>query len=274
MTLTSRNNYLFTGIGVSLAVLAGAVILANQTLPLFLDLVKQAARRPSGYPLAGGFPVNPYVPFIVMLAAALYAVAVQTLIYQFFEKTQSPEIFFFSLFAFSFTLECGRLSLPLQHLYALPQAFTVAAERVKLFGRLFGIFSLFISSVYATGLKAQKQGTILFSIFIAAMLFAIRVPVDSLAWDTCLHLDSGYRSVLRMLELTTGLLAVASYLVSAHLKGSKEFVLIGTGALLVFIGRIFLFDADSLYTPVPALICLVTGTWFVCRQLHRLYLWM
>jgi hypothetical protein len=274
MTLTSRNYYLLTGIGVSLAVLAAAVIFANQTLPFFPDLVKQAAKRPSGYPLTGGFPVNPYAPFIVMLATALYAVVVQTLIYQFFEKTQSPEIFFFALFAFSFTFECGRISLPLQHIYALPQAFSVTAERMRLFGRLFGLFALFMSSVYATGFKAQKQGTILFSIFVAAMLFAIRIPIDALGWDTCLHLDSGYRPVLRMLELSTGMLAVASYLVSARLKNSKEFALIGAGVFLVFVGRIFLFDADSLYTPVPALICLVGGTWLVCTQLHRIYLWM
>jgi hypothetical protein len=218
--------------------------------------------------------VNAYVPFATMLAAAFYAVIVQTLVYQFFEKTQSPEIYFFALFAFSVTFDCGRMVIPLQHLYALPQAFPVAAERLELFGRFFGLLALFASSVYATGFKAQKQGTIFFAITLVALLFAMRIPIDALAWDTGLRLNSGYRSMFKIIELTIALLSVASYLVSARLRGSKDFLLIGAGVFLVFIGQSFLLDADTIFTPLPAFICLIAGTWLICNPLHRIYLWM
>jgi hypothetical protein len=274
MTLTTRNCYLLAGIGLSLAALVLVLVFARLALPLFPGLVDEAAGRSFRYGIFPAWPQNPYVPFAAMLAALVYAVIAQTLVYQFFEKTQSPEIFFFALFVFSFTFECGRMALPLQRSYALPHVFAVTAERLELFGQFFGVFALFASSIYATGFKAQKQGTVLFAITLIALLFAIRIPIDPLAWDTGLRLNSGYRSMFRMIELVTALLAVASYLVSARMRGGKEFVLAGAGAFLAFAGRVFLLDADTIYTPVPAFLCLLAGTWLVCKQLHRIYLWM
>jgi hypothetical protein len=80
--------------------------------------------------------------------------------------------------------------------------------------------------------------------------------------------------MFKIIELVIALLSVASYLASARIRGSKDYVLMGTGVLLVFIGRAFLLDADTVYTPVPAFLCLAAGTWLICRPLHRVYLWM
>jgi hypothetical protein len=273
MTLTTRNFYLLAGIGISLAALVLVFVFAYQIIPLLPGLAGEAVKRPFNYGLPD-WPVNAYVPFATMLTAAFYAVIVQTLVYQSFEKTQSPEIYFFALFAFSFTFDCGRMVIPLQRIYALPQAFPVAAERLELFGQFFGLLALFASSVYATGFKAQKQGTVFFAITLVALLFAIRIPIDPLAWNTGLRLNSGYRSMFNVIELVIVLLSVASYLVSARLRGSMEFVLIGAGVFLVFCGRSFLLNADTLYTPVSAFLCLGAGTWLICKPLHRIYLWM
>jgi hypothetical protein len=273
MTLTTRNWYLLAGIGFSLAALVLALVFAHIALPLFPGLVDEAAVRGFTYGMFPAWQVNPYVPFAVMLAAVVYAVITQTLVYQFFEKTQSPEIFFFALFVFSFTFECVRMALPLQQHYALPQVFAVTAERLELFGRFFGVFALFASSIYATGFKAQKQGTVLFLITLIALFFAIRIPIDPLAWDSGLRLNSGHRSMFRIIETVTALLAVASYLVSARMRGGKEFVLVGVGAFLAFMGRMFLLDANAFSTAALAFLCLLAGTGLVCKQLHRIYLW-
>ncbi|MDR1096155.1 MAG: hypothetical protein LBL31_07175 [Spirochaetaceae bacterium] len=273
MTLTTRNWFLLAGIGLSLGTLALVIVFAYRIMPQLPGLAEEAVKRPFDYGTLN-WPANAYVPFAAMLAAAFYAVVVQTLVYRFFEKTQSPEIYFFALFAFSVTFDCGRMVIPLQRLYALPQAFPVAAERLELFGRFFGLLALFASSVYATGFKAQKQGTVFFAITLIALLFAIRIPIDPLAWDTSLRLNSGYRSMFDVVEAVIALLAVASYLVSARLRGNREFILIGAGVFLVFIGQSLLFGADTIFTPAPAFLCLAAGTWLVCKPLHRIYLWM
>jgi hypothetical protein len=270
-----RNYHLLAGIGISLGVLVLTLVFAHVVYPLLPELVEEAVKRPLGAEmLPAAWPVNPYAPFAVVIASVCYAVVLQMLIFQFFEKTQSPEIYFFALFVFSFTFECGRMVIPLQHIYALPQAFVAAAERLGLFGRFFGLFALFVSSVYATEPKTQKQGTVLFAITLVSLLFASRVPIDPLAWDTTLRLDGGYRSMFKVVELATALLSVASYLVSARIRGSKEFVQAGIGVLLVFVGRAFLFDADTMYTPIQAFLCLGAGSLLIFKPLHRVYLWI
>ncbi|MDR1230301.1 MAG: hypothetical protein LBK61_02745 [Spirochaetaceae bacterium] len=273
MTLTTRNCFLLAGIGLSLGALVLVIVFAYQVIPQLPGLAEEAVKRPFHYGILN-WPANAYVPFATMAGAAFYAVFVQTLIYQFFEKTQSPEIYFFALFAFSVTFDCGRMVIPLQHIYALPQAFPVAAERLELFGRFFGLLALFASSIYATGFKAQKQGTVFFAITLVALLFALRIPIDPLAWDTSLRLNSGFRSMFDAIEAVIALLSVASYLVSSRLRGSKEFILVGTGVFFVFIGQSLLFGADTIFTPLPAFLCLAAGTWLVCKPLHRIYLWM
>ena len=273
MTLTARNRYLLAGIAVSLIALAAVLLLAYRCLPYFPGLAAAASGRPETLPLFAHLPANPYVPFFVITASAIYAVIAQILVYHSFEKTQSPEILFFALFIFSFTFVSGRLLLPLEELYDLPRAFVAAAERLEQFGRVFGMFALFVSSVYAAGLKAQRQGSVLFALTIAALLIALRVPIDSLSWDTNFRLASGYRRMFTVLETIMVTLTVLGFLVSTHTRGAKEFFGAGIGALCTALGRAFFLDADAVLPLVPAAVSLGAGTWLVSRQLRRIYLW-
>jgi hypothetical protein len=274
VTLTVRNRYLLAGIAVSLVALSAVLLLAYRCLPYFPGLAAEAASRPPALPLLAKLPANPYAPFCVIAVSAIYAVIAQILVYHSFEKTQSPEILFFALFIFSFTFVSGRLLLPLEEIYDLPRAFVAAAERLEQFGRIFGMFSLFVSSVYAAGLKAQRQGTVLFSVTIAALLIALRIPIDSLSWDTNFRLASGYRRMFSVLEMIMITLTVAGFLVSAHTRGAKEFFFAGIGVLCTALGRVFLLDADAVLPLFPAAVSLGAGTWLVSRQLRRIYLWM
>jgi hypothetical protein len=209
-----------------------------------------------------------------MCAAVLYALIVSTLIYFFFEKTQSPEITFFALFVLSFVFEILRLMVPLRALYDFPMVLLVMGARILLFGRFFGVLSLFASSVYAAGLDFQKHGNIIFSSLIITLVVALGVPVDGMSWDTSLTMISGYSSVFRLAEIGILSMAVLSFLVGAYTRGTREYLYIALGALLVSLGRTFLLSADSWATPLPGLVMLILGTWFITRRLHQVYLWL
>jgi hypothetical protein len=64
-----------------------------------------------------------------------------------------------------------------------------------------------------------------------------------------------------------------SFFISAYTRGSREYIFIGIGSLMVFWGRAVLLSADTWITPLPGLLLLVGGTWIICVQLHRVYLW-
>jgi hypothetical protein len=246
-------------------------------LPHYPEMVAGAAQRASGIP---GALINSimapasYVPFVTMVLSIVYAVVTLFLIYYFFEKTQAPEILFVAFFTLSFAFESGRIMAPLQSAYNLPIFFLIAACRFMLFGRYFGVFSLLTASVYAAGLEIRQQSRVIMVIALVTSLFTLMVPVDGLSWDSTLAMLSAYPGMFRSVDLGVFLITCLSFFVSAYSRGSREYILIGTGSVLVFLGRRLLLGADTWITPFPALAILILGTWFICSQLHRVYLWL
>jgi hypothetical protein len=106
------------------------------------------------------------------------------------------------------------------------------------------------------------------------MIIALGVPVDGLAWDSSLMMVYGYTPMLKMVEAGVVLISAASFFISAYSRGSREYIFIGLGSLLAFWGRSILLTADTWITPLPGLALLAAGTWIICIQLHRVYLWL
>jgi hypothetical protein len=276
MTLSSRNYFFRTGIGISLLALVIILSVSFIIFPVYPEVGASALRTAGLFQgLVGRFfqPI-PYVSLVTMFTAVIYSLITMILIYYFFEKTQSPEILFFGFFVSSFAFEAFRIMVPFSAVNELPSIYLVIGTRVLLFGRYFGIFSLFAASVYAAGLGEQKQGNIVFIIAVAAMMIALGVPVDGLAWDSSLVMISAYSSMFKLVEAGIILITMSSFFISAYSRGSREYIFIGIGSLLVFWGRSVLLSADTWATPLPGLALLAAGTWVICAQLHRVYLWL
>jgi len=277
MTLSVRNNF-FRG-GIIIAILSLALIAAggSSAFPAFHEVTALAAQRSGGLiqklieNISGPMP---NVPFWAMLFAAAYSLISITLIYYFFEKTQSPEILFIGLFVISLTFESARIIIPLKTVFPLPMMLIVSAARILLFGRYFGLFSLFAAGVYAAGLDAQKQEPFLLLLILAAMIIAMNVPIDSLSWDSTFVLLSAYRPMFNVIETGIVIITILSFFVSAYTRGSRSYMQIGIGIFLAFAGRSLLLDSDTWITPVPGLMILTMGTWFACSRLHLEYLWL
>jgi hypothetical protein len=276
MTLSARNNYFRIGIALSLVSLVITLVLCFITFPAYPQVGAAAVRTTGIFQslVSKFFQPQAYAAFATMAGAVLYALVAMILIYYFFEKTQSPEILFFALFVSSFAFESLRALVPLMGVYDLPAFYPILGSRVLLFARFFGIFSLFAASVYAAGLGEQKQGNIVFIIAIAALIIALGTPIDGLAWDSSLVMIRGYPSTLQLVEAGTMVITMLSFFISSYSRGSREYIFIGIGAILVFVGRAMLLASDTWVTPLPALLLLAGGTWIICVQLHHVYLWI
>jgi hypothetical protein len=84
----------------------------------------------------------------------------------------------------------------------------------------------------------------------------------------------GFSRMFMVVEAGILVITVGSFLVSSYTKGIKEYILVGLGTLLVFTGRHLLLNADTWAAVVGGLIILAAGTWFICTQLHKVYLWL
>jgi hypothetical protein len=277
MTLSQRNFCLKWGILISALCLLLILTLARKILPLYPYLAETAAERVPGIVQAAAawlFAPVPQAPFATMTAAVLYALITALLSYFFFEKTHSPEITFFAFFALSCTFEILRIMAPLRELYDFPSALLIWGAKILLFGRFFGVLSLFASSVYAAGLDFQKQGNIALGIALVTLIVALGVPIDGMSWDTSLTMISGYSPMFHLVESVIMIMSVLSFLVGAYIRGTREYLFVALGALLVSLGRNLLIGADTWAVPLVGLALLAAGTWFITGRLHQVYLWL
>jgi hypothetical protein len=273
MTLSGRNILFKVEIFFAAAVFVFIVLMTFLVIPACPAIAEGASRRPPGF-FQHFLEADPYAPFAALAGASAYALVSLVLIYYFFEKTQAPEILFVTLFAFSFSAEGMRSVILLQESRVIPALYLFMSSRILLFGRFFGLFSLFAASVYAAGLDRQKEGNIIFIIAVITLLISLRVPIDVLSWDSSYNMINGYTSIFPMVEIGVFLITVISFLVSAWSRGAAEYVAIGIGSFLAFVGRNLFLSADTWLTVVLGILFLATGTWFICTRLHKVYLWL
>jgi hypothetical protein len=277
MTVSTRNVFFRIEIAIAAAffVLVGA--LAFRVLPACTAAAEEAVRRSPGIiqGIVGRFlDPSPYVPFISLAGAALYSLVTLILIYFFFEKTQAPEILFITLFVLSLSFETMRLITPMQKIQVIPSLYLLLASRVLLFGRFFGIFSLFAASIYAAGLEVQKQLNIILIAAFISLVISLGIPIDILTWDSSFSMINGYLSMFRLVETVILLITMVSFFISAWSQGTPEYLAIGAGSLLAFIGRNIILSGDTWISPFPGLLLLIAGVWLICTKLHKVYLWL
>lgn len=276
MTVSTRNRLLVGLFALSLLPIAALVVDGAEILGALPEAASRAEVR-SGGAFAGLSALaepSAYAPAFAAAASLLYAASTIALLYFFFEATFAPEMLFLAFFAFSFAVEPARFAVPLAVSRDWPPAFVVAGARVLLFGRFMGLFSIFASSVYASGIDFQKHGRIVLIVLIASAGIAVGVPVDGLAWDAAIVPVPGYLSVMRIAEYTISAITVASFLVAAYSRGAREFAFAALGCALLILGKEALVRADSWIAAPLGLAALVAGTALIMNKIHRYYMWL
>jgi len=277
MTLSKRNLVFKLGIFLSFLCLLISIIISVKVFPVYASMETEITRRSEGIfrtLIEKIFEAKLLAVHGCILVSVLYSFFSIIFIYYFFEKTQSPEILFVVFFVASFSLEALRLILPLGRVYEIPSLYQLTASRIILFSRYFGIFSLFTAGVFASGFKSQQQRNIIMIITVTTLIITMGVPIDTQAWDSSLNMINGYTSMFRLIEAGTFLLTIISFFIAAWSRSSPEFVFIGVGSVLAFLGRNILLNADT-WTGLPiGLLFLAAGTWLICTRLHKVYLWL
>jgi hypothetical protein len=277
MTLYDRNSIFKAGIVLSVLCLVICIAGTLKLIPAYASMEEAFTRRSGGiFQALGGknLDVTPLSAHFCIFALVLYSFFSIIFIYYFFEKTQSPEILFMVFFAVSFSVESLRLVVPLRHIHELPSLYLILSSRAILFGRFFGLFSLFAASLYAVGYEAERQRNVIMVIIVVALVMALGVPIDTQDWDSSLNMSNGFISMFRFIEIGILIITAVSFFIAVWKRGSREFAFIGIGSILAFLGRNILLSADT-WAALPAgLVFLAAGTWLICTRLHKIYLWL
>jgi hypothetical protein len=219
---------------------------------IFLDLIGRL------------FKPDLYMVHISIASLAVYSFIVLILILRRYGNDMPREIPFIALFVVSFAFESMRLIIPLQQVINIPSFYLVMASRILLFSRNFGLFSLVTASMYAAGLKLQKQRNLYYIITVISFVIALGTPIDTFSLTSNFEPSSGYSSIFRMLNAGILFITVTDFLIAAYVQKSKNHIFMGVGAFLAIAGRNILLTSDT-WAGLPGIALLGAGTWFICR---------
>ena len=208
----------------------------------------------------------------IITASILFAFSIITslLLFHYFKKKISPEIFFFILFILSLSLQSIRLFQFQLLLLNVSPFFGVLITRLYYFFRLFGLFCLFASSLFPIGIKFQKFGTILLSILLISFTISTLIPIDSTQMNSYfLYYISDSSSILLM-TLSIRVLTIVNLARVAITTKSKNYILVLISSVLIITG-----DELLLLFPIPlfAFILILVGTAIYSRSIYNYYLW-
>jgi len=276
MTLSERNIFFKSGIIFSLLCILLCTLASVRIIPVYELIEEEIFRRPESLVQAligKNMDVRLLAVHFSVIVLVLFSFFSVILIYYFFEKTQSPEILFIAFFTASLSTEVFRLVIPFWYMNEIPSLYLILSSRMVLFGRFFGLFSLFTASVFAAGYDT-KRGNVILVIIVVTLIMALGIPVDTQNWNTSFCMVNGYISMFRLIEIGIFLITAISFFVAAWRRGSREFIFIGAGSVLVFLGRHILLNNDTWIGLPVGLLFLVIGAWLMCSKIHKIYLWL
>ncbi len=208
-----------------------------------------------------------------LAAMVVYSVGAGLALQRFFRKTVSSEMFFFIFFVISLSFEAFRAGPLLLELSSQPSYYGTVLTRVVEFSRFFGVFCLFISGLYATGIDYPKFEVVLGTALLVAFALAFSIPVDSSTFLPTLMYRIGGGDQILFVFLALELFAVLNFLLAAYLRRAKDYLILALGLTAAIVGEdLLLFVA---WSPAAALglVLLVAGTIVFGNRTHAIYLW-
>jgi hypothetical protein len=274
VTIASRRRIYWGLFGAACLCLAAACALG---LPLFDGKADFKALKDSGafqqVKVLGLGLDSARVSAAAIIAASLYATLCLAFILASFRKTVSSEIFFFAFWALSLGLEAGRLLVFSFAAAGMPMAWSVAAMRVVLGGRICGLLSFFAAGLHAAGFRNEKLGSAVAVIFVAGWALAYAMPVDTGVYEATLALRPGFRLLGFSLAAVAALATVANFLYASFRTGEKSYRMVSLGAGLALAGEALLLTLWHPAFLLAGLALLILGSWLVISRLHAYYLW-
>jgi CHASE2 domain-containing sensor protein len=87
-------------------------------------------------------------------------------------------------------------------------------------------------------------------------------------------MTKGFPSMFRFIEAFLFIASVLTFFVAAKVRDTREYIFVGIGVVFAFIGRSILLGTDNWTGPVPGILLLSFGIWFICSKLHKIHLWL
>jgi len=274
VTLQTRRRTYWVLFGISLAMFLLGIILAvllgkRNDVPIFLiehDIYKV-------HPIFGLRIPSLILSIFDVLSLSFFAVAVLAFILLSFRKTVSAEIFFFSFWLCTLSLE----SLRFLHLFlALSGKADLALAIVnKLYigGHFLGYMAIFISGLYSAGMRNERQFAIMAVCAAISVALTSILPVNTGIWEQNLLFKVGYGRLIEGFSLSIIMITIANYLIAVRVRGDRAYYYIALGIAAVSAGSHFISLDGSPMLSLASALTMSLGSILYIYKLHYFYLW-
>ena len=191
-----------------------------------------------------------------------------------FEKTQSPEIFYFCLFLCSTLCESFKLLVPLFALWQTYSNNLLFIGRLILFGKFLAPISILMSSLFSTETQMQdfeKNYTIVITLGAA---FSLLIPINTSQISTTCAISWGFYNeffLFRTLIFITAFISSVLKGINKTFTPSALTVRLSFSLLLIILSYALLASADNLLFLIAGSTLLFISTLRFLTNTHMLY---
>ena len=266
MTITTRERTLKIGFGASVLYILGTVAAGTGFM------IRFGSEFPEMQQLSTG--MDGLIAGMTTIAVCMVAsVCVTGFMALRNGKTASAELFFFTVWAFCLGFEALRivsLGLMIRNASMGPIVFIT---RLVMFGRYFGLLSLFMGSILAVGFRQERMSAVLSTAFLLALFFASVQPVNSGVLAPDFLIDRGFGFLMSLFDSALIAMTLVNYLVAWRMNRDTAFLASGAGLALCVLAYLLLRSNHSPWFILPAIVFLATGAWLHIKSMNGYYLW-
>jgi hypothetical protein len=208
-----------------------------------------------------------------VVASCLFATVTLLAILRTFRKTVSPEIFFFAIWVGILSFETLRPAILYFSMSGASDSILIAMTKIYMGMRIAGESAIFVSGLYAVGLRNDRHLSVVLLIFVISFALSSLIPVDSGVWTDTLILKMGYASLYEGLSIVIWLITMTNFTVAVRIRGERSYLSIALGFAAAAAGSHFLSLDMSPLVSLIAFATMASGTILFISRLHTYYLW-
>lgn len=191
-----------------------------------------------------------------------------------FQRSHSPEIFFFSIFLFSLSFESLKIGTVVSLLFDKPIFYGVVFTRAIYLGRIIGLLCLLFSSLYAIKMRYNHFGVLLGITILVAFAFSISIPIDPTVYMVNLLYKLGEERGLLFVTISLSALVIINFFGAAHVKSSPHFTVTAIASVILQSGREVVFFTVEPPFLFAGILAILIGKVVFIKQIERFYLWV
>ncbi len=274
MTIKTRNRLLVIFFSISLLILAANILqFIYASLNNGLILPKEPVRVFTPFTGKGIFGYNKYAVLSGIFALCVYVPAVAIIIYASFEKTQSIEVIYFSMFLLGCFFESLRLLIAEFELWSTYSKLLITLGKGIIGGRILAPLSLFFASIFSESNQRQNVENNLLVLVVISIALAVLYPLNTLQTTTTYSVLWGYNKLFVIFKIILFLSTICAMILNTTSENRKEMSSSLIGFILLFIGYLLLINTDCFFNLLSGSILLTTGTTMYLHSTHVLYMW-